>query len=120
MITPENADNRRQHERVLSPFFTFVYNGDVFGQLIDISRGGLAFAYSREQAKVRDLFLELDIMCGTRKLHIPKLFCKTIFDFALDEEENDGKDIRRRCVQFGPLLPDQSLLLEEFLNIVEN
>ncbi len=116
MMTPQNDENRRAHERIFPPYNTLVYNGEIFGQLIDIGRGGLSFAYSKNETNVRDQFLELDIMCGTRKLHIPSVFCKTTNDYPIHQKEIDKKhNIRRRCLQFGSMSPDQQQLLQEFM-----
>ena len=113
---PKKIFNKRQHERLAPDQNILVYSPEILGQVLDISKGGLAFAYRRDTAKINNLFLDLDLMCNEEDFNMPTLFCKTISDVAIEDKSicPDGQ-LRRCSVEFRNLSDDQYHLLEKFL-----
>lgn len=107
---------RRKHSRQTPQYETIVFNGEVFGQLLDISKNGMSFAYTSEQVKFRDMILELDIMCSHPKLYIPKLLCKSVIDICLQEGSDSVPGaVHRRSVEFRSISAEQRDLIDRFL-----
>lgn len=85
------------------------------GQIIDISRTGLAFCYVVTGAKGNhagevDIFLAGDGFCLER---IP---IKTVWDHRVHKKFSNGSLPMRRCgVQFGELTPHQLSELDYFI-----
>lgn len=108
----------RQHNRVkvddggfaqLSPGFP------VLGQIIDISRGGLAFRYVASEARTNGSAV-LNILTTDRRFRLEKIPAKIIRDSGMPGEFSFGSITLRHCaVQFGELTPSQKLDLEHFI-----
>ncbi len=111
---------RRKFGRIQPQHDTVVFNGDFFGQLVDISPAGLAFAYSKGQNQINDIFFEIDIMCCNKKLHITKILCKSIMDTIYSTSISESiEGARRRSVEFNSLSSGQAEQLKQYLkNIV--
>ena len=85
------------------------------GQILDISRGGLAFTYiGEEKGSLKDM--NLDIFTSGLGFNSKNIAFKTISDFEI-EEKNEFSSIKmRRCgVEFRKLNSDQSSQIEDFL-----
>ena len=84
------------------------------GQIIDLSRRGLALSYVTKEDQLSSP-LELDIVLPNGSVYLNKLPCRTISDFNTD----DGTSIKfgtRRCgVEFGDLTDDQEFALNHFI-----
>lgn len=116
MIPLEQNIERRKFKRLTPKYETIVFNGEVFGQLIDISKNGLAFVYTSDHVKVRDFFLELDIICSHPKVHISKLLCKSVIDKGLQETSDSKAGMaRRRSVQFDSVSDEQRFMIDQFI-----
>ena len=88
---------------------------DKIGQIIDVSRGGLAFRYLVSDSQ-EDASSELDIFLIGDDFHLDKLPFKTVSDQKIPEGVSPGSQTMRRCaVQFGELTQIQALKLEEFI-----
>ena len=88
---------------------------DKIGQIIDVSRGGLAFRYifsgSEEEASS-----ELDIFLIGDSFHLDKVPFQIVSDEEIPGKSALGPQKMRRCsVQFGALTQMQILKLEEFI-----
>lgn len=103
-------------QAVISEKNILVYNAEILGQVLDISKGGLSFAYREETARINDLFLDLNLICRDQELSISSVFCKAVSDMEMEDESlsSDG-NIRRCGVQFTTLTDTQSHLLDQFL-----
>lgn len=114
-----NISERRKYKRLEPYYDTIVYNGEIFGQLLDISQGGLSFVYSKNQNRINDMFFEVDILCCNKKLHITKILCKSVMDLIhpKNSDFNNG-ETRRRCVQFSAISPFQIAQLEHYFQRV--
>jgi hypothetical protein len=88
---------------------------DKIGQIIDISRGGLAFRYM-VSGNQEDKSSELDIFLIGDGFHLDKVPFQTVSDQEIPERLCAGSQTMRRCaVQFGELTQMQTLQLEEFI-----
>jgi hypothetical protein len=85
------------------------------GQIIDISRGGLAFHYivSGRDDKSSS---ELDILLAYYGLYMQRIQFKTVSDFQIPNKSPFSPIImRRHGVQFGELTPHQASKLDNFI-----
>ena len=109
---------RRKHKRFQVEDIAFaVLRGQVelLGQIIDISRGGLAFHYIVSGRNVKSSS-ELDILLAYYGLYMEKIQFKTISDFQIPNKSPFSPIImRRHGVKFGKLTPNQSSMLEDFI-----
>lgn len=86
------------------------------GQIINISRDGLAFDYIEHQGNTIEAF-KLDILYAEDAYYLGKLLFKTIYDYSIDSDIPLSTFTIRRCgVQFGELTHRQNIQLEYFLN----
>ena len=85
------------------------------GQIIDISRGGLAFRYIAN-GELSNGAAELDILLANNRFLLEKVPFKTISDFEIDKEiPFTFITMRRLGVQFGDLLDSHTSQLEYFI-----
>jgi len=116
MTNQTNNDNKREHSRRAPDRNILVYNSEILGQVLDISKGGMSFIYNYETARINDLFLDLNLMFKDRNVEVPALLCKTISDVKLDNDSLDHNGHTRRCsVQFSTLTKVQKDLLDDLL-----
>jgi len=88
---------------------------DKIGQIIDVSRGGLAFRYMVSGSQ-EDVSSELDIFLIGDSFHLDKVAFQTVSDEEIPERLSSSAQKMRRCaVQFGELTQMQILKLEEFI-----
>lgn len=110
---------RRQHKRIqIKSQADAVLFGPTFTkgvQIIDISKGGLAFRYVHGQKPSNGLF-ELDILWDHIDFNLIKLKVKTISDYQIPNEFLlDVIPLRRCGAQFAELTKDQISQLENFI-----
>ena len=109
---------RRKHKRfkvqdgtfaVLTPHF---YN---WGQIIDISKGGLAFRYTGNELPP-NVSSNLGISLANIGFYLGRVPFKAISDFEIDNEVAYSFTTTRRCgVEFGELTLNQISQLEYFM-----
>jgi hypothetical protein len=88
---------------------------DKIGQIIDVSRGGLAFRYVVSGSE-EDASSDLDIFLIGDSFHLDKVPFETVSDEEIPRRSSPGSQVIRRCgVQFGELTQMQILKLEEFI-----
>jgi len=115
MADREKIVEQRKHNRfqVKSPSFAVLRpNANKLGQIIDISRGGLAFRYDANKAQ-GNRASQLAILADN-SFCLDEVPIKTISDFELDSADI-FKTMRRCGVQFGKLTPDQTSHVEFFI-----
>lgn len=110
--------DKRKHKRFRSQdlaFAAFGSNSKEIGEIIDISRGGLAFRYISDGDQVNES-AELEIYLAKYGFHLEMVPFNTISDFELPNEFPTSSIImRRRGVQFGELTQDQVSQLGYFI-----
>jgi hypothetical protein len=109
---------RRKHKRFQVQDIAFAVlrgQADQLGQIIDISRGGLAFHFIASGKNVKSSF-EMDILLAYYGLYMEKIKFKTISDFQIPNKSPFSPIImRRHGVKFGELAPNQVSMLEDFI-----
>lgn len=86
------------------------------GQIINISKDGLAFDYIERQSKSVEVF-KLDILFAEDAFYLGKLLFRPVFDYVIESEIPLNTFTIRRCgVQFGELNTQQKSSLEYFVN----
>lgn len=112
-----NSDERRKFKRFQVKDRVFVLLGPdftEFGQIIDISRDGLSFRYINGAKSQSDPF-EIDILFGDKGFYLERLSLVPVSDCAEKNGFSLRPLMRRRCVQFGDLMPNQISQLEYFI-----
>ena len=85
------------------------------GEILDISKGGLAFKYLVGENQIKEA-VELDIIHANNSFHIKKLRCKTISDFEIiNEVDFSSLKMKRHSVKFGELDNNQISELDYFI-----
>ena len=114
----EELAEGRQHNRVKvddGGFAQLPHGFPVLGQIIDISKGGLAFRYVASEARTNGSAV-LNILTTDRRFCLEKIPAKIIRDSAMPEEFSFHSITLRHCaVQFGELTTSQRLDLEHFI-----
>lgn len=118
MTSRKEKVERRKHQRfqvqdgafaILSPDFCN------WGQIIDISRGGLAFRYTGSE-QLPNASFDLGISSAKVGFYLGKVPFKVIWDFEIANEVDYNFTTIRRCgVEFGKLTPHQISQLEYFI-----
>jgi hypothetical protein len=86
------------------------------GQIMDISRGGLALKYLADQGRVNGTF-HLDIFSSGRGFLLKGIPFTVVSDFETDQDVPFGSVEVRRCgVRFGQLMDNQAILLQYFID----
>ncbi len=107
---------RRKHKRYHLSDDILVFNELTFGQIINISKSGLAFRYLTTKDVVQDPYFELGILNSSNGAYIENIPCKTITSTDSAPIHPAGQTIiRRNGVQFGQLTKEQLQKIEEFL-----
>ena len=85
------------------------------GQIMNISKGGLAFRYIDREAEAKEPF-ELDILFAQNAFHLNNVPFKVVADFAAASEYPFSSIImQQRGVQFGEMTPHQVSHLDYFI-----
>lgn len=85
------------------------------GEIIDISKGGLAFQYLVGENQIKES-VELDIILAGNGLHIKKLPCKTISAFEIiNKIDFSSLKMKRHSIKFGELDNNQISELDYFI-----
>lgn len=114
----EGNEHKTKHKRFLAQDGAFVelrdHRGKI-GEIIDVSKGGLAFHYIDIGDRPKGS-LELDIYLKQTGFRLEKLPAKTVSDVGIPRSFHQGIiTIRRHGVQFGKLTKSQKSRLEYFI-----
>jgi hypothetical protein len=86
-----------------------------YGQLLDISKGGLSLYYFADAKKPKN-YSELGIFPSDDDFAIESIPCKTVSDTEMISESPFGtKILRRHSIRFENLTPEQKGKLDYFL-----
>ncbi|MBU4185026.1 MAG: PilZ domain-containing protein [Desulfobacteraceae bacterium] len=85
------------------------------GEIVDISKGGLAFQCLVGEDRIKEP-VELDIILAGNGFHIKKIPCKTISDFEMTNKIYfSSLKMRRHSIKFGELDNNQISELDYFI-----
>ncbi len=110
--------DRRKTSRfkVKEGVFAAHYNSNIRGQLVNISKSGLAFRYI-DSGKDPEYAPELIVYLSGEKSYLFKLPVKIVSDVELTHETRISYiRLRQRCIQFNSLNDSQEHLLNTFIN----
>jgi len=118
-MAAEERVERRRHKRFRAQEGAFVDLGNhrmKLGEIIDISKGGLAFRYIDIGDRPTGSF-ELDISFKETGFRLEKVAAKTISDLQITKDfPYSSTKMRRQGVQFGGLTGKQISLLDHFIS----
>lgn len=111
-------DERRRFKRFkVKQESSFVLNSEwpALGEIIDISEGGLAFAYTGDD-KWTSVLTGGCMIFGNHDSCLNNIPLETVSDKAMPVDIHSGLPVvRRRCVKFGELSKEQKFLLDCFI-----
>ena len=115
------SSERRKDKRfkLKDPVFAILYSSQTkTAQIVDISRGGLAIRYVKNDYD-SDMINKLDIFKSDFSFYMDNIKAKTISDIEVTGENfNGSKEVRRCGVQFENLSENQISQLERFIQNV--
>lgn len=105
--------NRRVFPRFMPQDNMYVIDSS-FGDVVNISMGGMLFTYSADK-KVPDSLSADGIVFGCRGHFLEKIPFETISDTTLSPAVNEEPSLRQRRILFGDLTKSQIDALESFI-----
>ena len=118
MKNAEGPVEKRNHNRFQAKVGVYAiinYKPVIFGQIINISKDGMAVRYSSngQQSSVSS---ELDVLIMDSNFYIEKIQIKIVSDFEIGGKSLFGSQTnRQRCFQFGEMKPSQHFQLDYLL-----
>ncbi len=114
-IEVENRKFKRFKVKDLSFALLKSASYEELGEIVDISKGGLAFQCLVGKHQIKEP-VELDIILAGNGVHIKKIPCKTISDFEITSKIYFSSLImRRHSIKFGELDNHQISELDYFI-----
>ena len=86
----------------------------VYGEIIDVSFGGLSFRYTAYDDMTTQP-AEFGIIFGGEELFFDNLPLTNVCDIVMDENVGGAGEVRRRGMAFGDLVPEQVVTLARFI-----
>lgn len=86
----------------------------VYGEIIDVSFGGLSFRYTAYDDMTTEP-AEFGIIFGGEELFFDNLPLTNVCDIVMDGETDGAGEVRRRGMAFGNLVPEQVVTLARFI-----
>jgi hypothetical protein len=118
MKNTERPVEKRSHNRLQAKdgvYAIIKYKPTIFGQIINISKDGMAVRYSSNGQQLSESS-ELDIFIMNSNFYIEKIQIKFISDFEIaDKFPFSSQKNRQRCFQFGEMKSSQLFQLDYLL-----
>lgn len=107
---------RRKEKRFLADEGLMVVSANTFAQVMNISKGGLAFRYLVDKNEPILSSLEVGLLYGDNGLYIDKIACRLVnVTDSSPIHGNSSTIIRKTCVQFHNLTSEQTNDLQKIL-----
>jgi len=123
MKNTERPIEKRSHDRLQAKdgvYAVINYKPTIFGQVINISKDGMAVRYSNNGKRL-GVPSELDIFIIDSNFYIEKIQIKFISDFEIGNQSHFGSQKnRQRCFQFGKMKSSQLFQLDYLLQNYTN
>ena len=117
MVKKSTFTERRKHPRFNVGDNILVFSDNTFGQILDISKGGLAYRYLTAKDDQISTDLELGFLNTESGFYLDKLNCKVIrSNDSTPLHPSSSTFIRTNGVEFAHLTDDQHSILDEFLS----
>ncbi len=111
-----NPLERRKHKRYLLKENVLVFNEATFGQIINISKGGLSFRYLTQRDEKPLTSFAIGILNGDNGLYLENLRCRTVTVTDTPPiHPSNTTIIRKTGIKFMGLTPEQNKLLAKFI-----
>jgi hypothetical protein len=118
MKNTERPFEKRSHNRLQAKdglYAIIKYKPTIFGQIINISKDGMAVRYSSNGQQSR-MPSELDVFIIDSNFYIEKIQIKIVSDFEIgDKSPFSSQKNRQRCFQFGEMKSSQLFQLDYLL-----
>jgi hypothetical protein len=118
MKNTERPFEKRSHNRLQAKdglYAIIKYKPTIFGQIINISKDGMAVRYSSNGQQSR-MPSELDVFIIDSNFYIEKIQIKIVSDFKIgDKSPFSSQKNRQRCFQFGEMKSSQLFQLDYLL-----
>ena len=118
MKNTERPFEKRSHNRLQAKdglYAIIKYKPTIFGQIINISKDGMAVRYSNNGQQSR-MPSELDVFIIDSNFYIEKIQIKIVSDFEIgDKSPFSSQKNRQRCFQFGEMKSSQLFQLDYLL-----
>jgi len=118
MKKTESPVDKRSHNRlrVKDGVYAIInYKPTIFGQIINISKDGMAVRYS-SNGKPLSVPSELDVFIKDSNFYIEKIQTNIISDFEIGDKSPFGsQENRQRCFKFGEMKSSQHFQLDYLL-----
>ena len=118
MKNTERPFEKRSHNRLQAKdglYAIIKYKPTIFGQIINISKDGMAVRYSSNGQQSR-MPSELDVFIIDSNFYIEKIQIKIVSDFEIgDKSPFSSRKNRQRCFQFGEMKSSQLFQLDYLL-----
>ncbi len=118
MIGTEKTAEKRKHNRLEAQEDAYIalVNGSMkVGQILNISKGGLAFSYISKEAQLTG-WHKMKIFLSSRRFYLKEIPFKVISDFCLDSKTPYSTVLMKQCSgQFGELTNQQRSRLDHFI-----
>ena len=118
MVEKEITAEKRKHKRYKAKKETYIalVNDSIkVGQIINISKGGIAFSYIGKEAQLTG-WHKMKIFLSSRRFYLKGVPFKVISDFCLDSKTPYSTVLMKQCSgQFGELTNQQRSRLDYFL-----
>ena len=118
MIATENTVEKRKYNRFKAqedPYVAIVNDSTIVGQIINISKGGLALNYIGKEAQITG-WHKVNIFLSGNRFYLKEVPFKAISDFYIGTQPPFSSVLMKQCCgQFGELTREQKSQLDYFL-----
>ncbi len=117
MMTIEGVESRKYKRfKAKKGAFAILWpHSKKIGEIIDISRGGLAFCYFAGES-LPNQSTAVDIFWHDHSFYLDNIPCKTVYEIEIaDEPPSTHATMRQIGVQFEDVIPSKSSQLNHFI-----
>ena len=119
MVGTERTVEKRKHKRFKvqkNTYIITVNDTTNLGQMINISKGGLAFNYIGQKEKISG-WHKVDIFLSSKRFYLKEILFKATSDFYLDPNTPFSTVLMKQCGgEFGEMTDEQKSQLDYFLD----
>jgi hypothetical protein len=119
MVGTERTVEKRKHKRFKvqkNTYIITVNDTTNLGQMINISKGGLAFNYIGQKEKIAG-WHKVDIFLSSKRFYLKEILFKATSDFYLDPNTPFSTVLMKQCGgEFGEMTDEQKSQLDYFLD----
>jgi hypothetical protein len=117
MIEKSSPTERRKHPRYNVGDNVLVFSHDTFGQIMDISKSGIAYRYLTAKDDTTTTDVELGVLNTETGFYLDKINCKVVrSNDSSPLHPSSSTFIRTNGIEFAMLTDEQHAILDNFLN----